>query len=768
MERRVSHPVLARSPFRGEGEAMKALSAALWLAAIIIPQALAEGRSKHSQKGLSVAIVPAKDKSGSSTINRDGVFEVVFTNRSAKPIRLWSECCQLGYETLSFRCEGGNGQSSLMSKRGRHSWDWKNTPPQTITIPARGTFSWKVNPSRIWGDFEWKGVPEPNTGKAIKFSAIFEIKSTDAANKHGVWTGRVISEPVEVLVVDPNLRTPHQYLEAGCPKQALRILQGDRTWVAKRDGYQRTPLHLAVANGFSDVVRWLLSHGADVNATAFNRFTPLHAASDPELVKVLLQYKANVNAKGATGTVLEDAARNYADFGQFPDDRSERNKWRTITMILLKAGADYDIRSACYLDDVGRVRVLVADRKQARDKDAMRIAARYGRAKIVKLLLERGADPEDADYGGLPVSYFAIEHANVLKLLFDAGANAKIVLEYQGNGPGPQGTTLLHYAAEKGIIESAKLLLSRGVKIDVQTPTGDSPLHYACRAGDTKMVEWLLKNNANARARAKGGWTPMSDAASEVHPAKEEDNARYQAVIRALERAGVKLDVFAAIACNDVGRVARILRANPRAAQSKDASGQPPLHRAVALDRKKIVKLLLDKGCDPDIRSKDEAPGHPGETALHRAAFWGRLEVAQMLIEHGAKINARAARGVTPLHEAARMGHLALAQLLLKHGANPNAKDDEGLTPLDWVNLWSKSPEIIKLLSSHGGHSGSRSRKAEGKSGGNASRSFRSSHDLPFPPTPQNITTAKGERSDRSSRKRCQEPFWGNLSQKGS
>src|SRR4029077_4756425 len=97
------------------------------------------------------------------------------------------------------------------------------------------------------------------------------------------------------------------------------------------------------------------------------------------------------------------------------------------------------------------------------DKQAMRIAASYGRMQIVKLLLQHGGDPEDADFGGLPVSYFAIEHADVLKLLFDAGADPKVVVTYRGNGAGPEGSTLLHEAAEKGAIESAKLLLVGGV-----------------------------------------------------------------------------------------------------------------------------------------------------------------------------------------------------------------------------------------------------------------------------------------------------------------
>jgi cytohesin len=675
-----------------------------WVAVIMAP-ASAQGVQAIGQNTLVLAIVPTKDKSGASVIEHHGVFSVVFSNRSAKPIRLWSEYCQFGYETLSFRVEDGNGQSARMYKVARCPSDWKNQPPQTVTIPPGRTFSWKVVPSGIWGEREWKGVPELNTGKTTRLTAIFEIKPTEAAQQHGVWTGRVTSAPVETFVVDPKLRTPHEYLWADCPKQALRIIQADPTWVGKRDKDQRTPLHLAARFGFGDVVRWLLAHGADINATASNCSTPLHFAHDPEMVKLLLEHKAAVNAKDSSGrTALEEAASDWAHCGRYPDYRAERDRWWAITKILLDAGAEYDIRSACYLGDVARVRVLLKDKKQARDKEALRWAATYGRTQIVKLFLEQGADLEDAGYGGLTVSYFAIEHADVLKLLFDAGADPKTTVQYEGNAWEPPGSTLLHAAVEKGALESAKLLLTRGLSVNAATPSGATPLHVACGQGHATLVEWLLQNKANAKARTKDGWTPMALAASEVRPEAEEDNARFQAVIRALERAGVEVDVFAAVACNDVRRVATILRSDPKCGERKNAAGCPALHRAVMLDRKEIVKAFLDHGCDPDIRSEDGS-GYVGETALLEAAFCGRLEIAEMLIERHANVKAKAERGITPLHEAARLGHFDLARLLLKQGADIHAKDDKGKTPLDWAKRYREVPGMIKLLRSHGGQS---------------------------------------------------------------
>jgi ankyrin repeat protein len=690
-----------------------ALSPGLFFLIIGVAQLFAAQPHEHQENALSIEIVLSKHKSGSQTIDRSDVFQVRFTNRSAKPIRLWSETCQYGYQALSFRFVAPDGLPSRMYKRVPHQSAWKNKLPETCIVPPGGTLAWKVSPSSFfWGEYAWIGVPEPNTGKPIKITASYEVTANQAAKDYAVWTGRIASKPVETLVVDAKLCTPHEYLEASCPKQALRIMQADRTWLTKTDNMDQTPLHVAVHKGLKEVVEWLLTNGADVNAKAYNSFTALHLASDPEIVKSLLKHKADVNAKSISRTALEKAAGNYAHLGQYPDGATERDKWQRITKILLEAGAEYDIRSACYLDDIDRVRVLLKDTKQARDKEAMRWAATYGRAKIVKLLLEHGADPEDADYGGLPVSYFAVAHSSVLKLLFDAGADPKVTLQYQGDGGrGPEGTTLLHEAAGKGIIESANLLLDRGLDINVTSPAGATPLHEACWEGRVAMVEWLLQKKANPKTRTKNGWTPMALVAAQVRPEPEEDNAKYRGVIRALERAGIEVDLFAAIACTDARRVARLLHTQPKSAISKDPAGQPALHLAVMLDCKDIVKLLLDNGCDPDIRGDGyENAGNRG-TALLAAAFWGRLEIAEILIKRGAKVNSKSPGGVVALHEAARMGQVELAKLLLKHGADVNAKDDQGRTPLDWAGLYTETPEMTKLLRDHGGHNNKESRK---------------------------------------------------------
>jgi hypothetical protein len=87
------------------------------------------------------------------------------------------------------------------------------------------------------------------------------------------------------------------------------------------------------------------------------------------------------------------------------------------------------------------------------------------------------------------------------------------------------------------------LLLSKGLDVNLTDHSGATPLHSASSRGEVSMVEFLLQNRADAKARDKDGLTPMDWAVSQIRPEHESDNERYRAVIRRLERAGVELDV---------------------------------------------------------------------------------------------------------------------------------------------------------------------------------------------------------------------------------
>jgi len=91
-----------------------------------------------------------------------------------------------------------------------------------------------------------------------------------------------------------------------------------------------------------------------------------------------------------------------------------------------------------------------------------------------------------------------------------------------------------------------------------------------------------------------------------------------------------------------------------------------------------LAQELLEKGADPNISANNPYKVAP----LHSACATSNLEMATLLIKHGADVNAKQMHNVTPLHSAAHNGKTDLVQLLVDKGADINATMENGKTPL--------------------------------------------------------------------------------------
>jgi ankyrin repeat protein len=104
---------------------------------------------------------------------------------------------------------------------------------------------------------------------------------------------------------------------------------------------------------------------------------------------------------------------------------------------------------------------------------------------------------------------------------------------------------------------------------------------------------------------------------------------------------------------------------------------ESPLVYASDMGLYSVTRQLLADGCDPNKSCRD------GETPLHLAARRGHENVLVLLLEYGAKINAKNIQGHTSLHSAVQYGgNISVVQILLNHGADVNTADNHGDTPL--------------------------------------------------------------------------------------
>jgi len=123
---------------------------------------------------------------------------------------------------------------------------------------------------------------------------------------------------------------------------------------------------------------------------------------------------------------------------------------------------------------------------------------------------------------------------------------------------------------------------------------------------------------------------------------------------------------------------------------------QTPLHILTSARAQRatleMAQHLLDCGVDVDARESD------GWTPLYLAAWNERRDFVQLLLEHGAAVNAVTTDdGETPLHRASATGNVDVVRLLLEHGADPNIPDRNGRMP----SGVARRHEIVQLLSDY-------------------------------------------------------------------
>ncbi|KXK57410.1 MAG: Ankyrin repeats (3 copies) [Chlorobi bacterium OLB7] len=185
-------------------------------------------------------------------------------------------------------------------------------------------------------------------------------------------------------------------------------------------------------------------------------------------------------------------------------------------------------------------------------------------------------------------------------------------------------------------------------------------LQQAAAAGDLAAVQQMVAANPTLVNQADGnGRTPLHAAATEG-----------------------KIDVVT------------FLLSNKAAVDPRDNFGATPLYLAVQNDHELVIRHLLARDANPSAATND------GLTPLHWAALRGTLTNAELLLQHGASVNARSkVQQITPLHETWSGNRADMAKLLVRYGADVNAVEKwYGFTPLHFAGFSMRMELTEELL----------------------------------------------------------------------
>lgn len=370
-----------------------------------------------------------------------------------------------------------------------------------------------------------------------------------------------------------------------------------------------------------------------------------------------------------------------------------------------------DIYSLVSKGDMEGLRAMLKAREMVNSPNAkgdfpLHVAVQNRDAGIAEFLLAMGArvDPTDAagrtplklaaDLGAEPlVKLLAGKGANIFAL--DAEKMSPVDVVLRGRSPGllaallsrenvnstdASGGTILHRAAETGLLDLARAALELGPELNKKDAEGKTPLDEALlrpQSVDCARVAELLVQ--------RGGTTFITDFAWFLRSARDGDyNSR--------RFTDGNAPIHEAVLRNQRGYVQFLVEKRVEL-NAKNTAGQAPLHEAVRLGSADMLRLLLSSGADPNVR--DSFDNTPLMITMPRER---RAEIVSLLLSKGASAEVKDRNGNGPLHIAAILSWpSAESVLLLEAGARVDPANADGNTPLMFA-VQKRNADLISLF----------------------------------------------------------------------
>jgi len=385
---------------------------------------------------------------------------------------------------------------------------------------------------------------------------------------------------------------------------------------------------------------------------------------------------------------------------------------KTDQKLLWSQGRGTDVwalMQACASGDLTAVRALLAkDPSLARShyhyRKPLYFAVRENRVDVVRLLLEHDCNPLDLWMDDDPIEIARDRGYTKMEQLLTHTLHTKFNASTLGE---PIALALREHDLQRmrELLDAQPALIGEGDKRSSQ------PIHWATMTRQLDAIDELLRRGADINAQRMDGARPIHVTNGDYFYRGWRDVPRDWPVTAAqvlahLKARGAFIDLPTACHTGDIDRVRELLRQDPSLANRIGGAGSP-LSSAAAVGRMDIVQLLLDHGADPNLPEEGDAP--KGK-ALYSAVIHGHYDIAKLLLERGAFPNPPVESSGDALWVSRELRpNKRMEQLLLSYGARP-APEHTGedwqtevhnwlrISPLHEAARKGDVPEAKKLL----------------------------------------------------------------------
>lgn len=406
------------------------------------------------------------------------------------------------------------------------------------------------------------------------------------------------------------------------------------------------------------MIDFLVDKGLDINQKDRNGWTPLHYAQSLEVVKALVENRADLEIKSdytsetpllalALSMKKEDKVIEYliekgANLNQKSNDGNG---------LLHRLAQRYDDIDEQLLDKLLQ-KGLDLDGENNFGETPLSYA--IARKTTAALLLKKGANPNKKNnYGFSP--YLNNVNPEIAKLMIETG---KVDINIRNNDNEILWLSWLKnsYSNQQENIELVELFVKKGVDLQVKDLEEKTPLVLALERQKIpfQLIDLLLERSADVNGLGKNG-------ANLLHLALKNPDVNL-ALIKKLVEKGLDIN-------------------------SKDKLENTPFLLSLIQNKPEITTFLIDKKANFNIKNNQN------KTALH---YVRNITTADFLLKKGLDINAKNKEGNTPLMTALMDNNMEIARFFIDNKADVNTQNNQGNTPLHLVTNTEMAEILLK------------------------------------------------------------------------